>query len=394
MIDKLIGGHSVMTIILPIIHGMGWTAVGLSQLGALYTLLAAIATLGVLNRAKHVNNALPDVTIIKPLNGAHAALRDTLERFCQQDYPGKIQIVFGVHDAADPSIAIVRALQRAYPALDIDLVVDPRLHGNNRKTSNLVNIVGHAKHEVLILSDSDIIVDRTYVQTVVAALAEPGVGLVSCLYVGKDGPNLWSRLSAMAINYHFIPGAILGKALGLAQPCFGSTIAVRSDVLSRIGGFAAFADHLADDYEIGRAVRRLGLKIAMPPMVVSHICDEAKAGELIGREIRWGRTVRQIDPFGYAGSLITYPLPLALVALALLGPTQSMLGLVAMVLAMRIAFKFCIDAATGERAGSWWLIPFSDVLSFGVFIASFAVNSVGWHGTRFRVSREGALIHS
>ena len=310
-----------MVALLPFIHGLGWGAVALSQLGALYTLMAAVATLAVLNRAKRANDALPDVTIVKPLHGAESGLRDTLERFCQQDYPGRIQIVFGVHDAADPAIAIVHALQRAYPAIEIDLVIDSRLHGNNRKASNLINIAGQAKHEVLILSDSDIIVDRTYVQTVVAALSEPGVGLVSCLYVGKDDGNLWSRLAAMAINYQFIPSAILGKALGLAQPCFGSTIAVRTEVLSSIGGFAAFADHLADDYEIGRAVRRLGMRIAMPPMLVSHICDEAKAGELLGRELRWGRTVRQIDPIGYAGSLITYPLPLVLIGAALLGPS-------------------------------------------------------------------------
>ncbi|HEY5290203.1 MAG TPA: bacteriohopanetetrol glucosamine biosynthesis glycosyltransferase HpnI, partial [Caulobacteraceae bacterium] len=291
-------------------------------------------------------------------------------------------------------IDIVRDLQQAYPGLDIDLLIDPRIHGANLKASNLTNIAKSAKHEVLVLSDSDIIVDRSYIQTVVAALAEPGVGLVSCLYVGQERASLWSRLSAMAINYQFIPGAILGKAIGLAQPCFGATIAIRAEVLNQVGGFAAFADHLADDYEVGRAVRRLGLKIAMPPMVVSHICDETRARELIGRELRWGRTVRQISPLGYAGSLITYPLALTLIAAALLGPSPLMLILIGTILAMRIAFKFCIDAATGSHAGRWWLVPFSDLLAFGLFIASFGVNSVGWHGSRFRVSREGALLHS
>ena len=182
--------------------------------------------------------------------------------------------------------------------------------------------------------------------------------------------------------------------MAIAQPCFGSTIAIRADVLARVGGFAAFADHLADDYEIGRAVRGLGLKIAMPPMVVSHICDETRASQLIGRELRWGRTVRQINPVGYAGSLITYPLALTLIAALLLGPSPLMLGLVGAALAMRIAFKLCIDAATGASAGRWWLVPISDILAFGLFIASFGVNSVGWHGNRFRVSREGALLQS
>ncbi|HXV00677.1 MAG TPA: bacteriohopanetetrol glucosamine biosynthesis glycosyltransferase HpnI [Caulobacteraceae bacterium] len=383
-----------MNAFIPYVHGLGWVAIALSQLGALYSLLAAALTLGVLNRAKQANDAVPDVTIVKPLKGADTGLRDALERFCRQDYPGRLQIVFGVQDGADPAIAIVHALQKDYPGLDIGLVVDSRLHGANRKASNLINIVGKARHEVLILSDADILVDPTYVQTVVAALSEPGVGLVSCLYVGQSAGGLWSRLSAMAINYQFIPGAILGKTLGLAQPCFGSTIAMRSEVLASIGGLAAFADHLADDYEIGRAVRRLGLRIAMPPMLVSHQCNETRAGEFLRREVRWGRTVRQIDPLGYAGSVITYPLPLALLGALLLGPSPAMLALVGMVLTMRIAFKLCIDVATDTRAGAWWLLPVSDLLSFGVFVASFAVNRVGWRGARFRVSREGALIHS
>jgi ceramide glucosyltransferase len=383
-----------MSALISIIHALGWIAVGLSQLGALYTLLAALAAVGSLKRAKRAQALTPDVTIIKPLRGVHEGLGETLERFCRQDYPARIQILFGVHDAADPAIAVVRDLQKAYPGLDIDLLIDPRIHGANLKASNLINIAAAAKHDMLILSDSDIVVDRGYIRTVVDALAEPGVGLVSCLYVGKARAGLWSRLSAMAINYQFIPGAILGKAIGLAQPCFGSTIAIRADVLARVGGFAAFADHLADDYEIGRAVRGLGLRIAMPPMIVAHICDETRAGQLIGRELRWGRTVRQIDPLGYAGSLITYPLPLILIAAALLGPSPLMLALIGSALAMRIAFKLCVDAATGASAGRWWLVPVSDILAFGLFIASFGVNSVGWHGNRFRVTREGALLQS
>ena len=383
-----------MTILQSIFAGLGWAMVGLSVVGVIYLLLAALATRAALGKARTISEGpSPDVTIVKPLNGALPGLREILEGFCQQNYPGKIQIVFGVHDATDPAIAVVRELQTAYPKLAIDLVIDARIHGSNRKSTNLINIADSTRHELLILSDADIIVDQAYVRTVAAALSEPDVGLVSCLYVGKDNGRLWSRLSAMAINYRFMPSAILGKAAGLAEPSFGATIAIRSEVLARIGGFAAFADHLADDYEIGRSVRELGLKIAIPAMTVSHICDENSARELFRRELRSGRTVRQIDPVGYAGSLITYPLALILIATVLLGPTPIMLGLVGGVIAARIAFKLTIDAATGARAGVWWLLPVGDVLSFGLFVASFAVNRVGWHGSRFRVSREGALLH-
>jgi ceramide glucosyltransferase len=319
---------------------------------------------------------------------------EVLEGFCDQAYDAPVQILFGVHDITDPAVAVVAALKARRPDADIELVVDGAIHGTNRKVSNLINIAAHARHEVLVLSDADIAVTPDYLRHVAAALAGAGVGAVTCLYVGQQDQTLWSRLGAMAINYGFLPGAALGKALGIAQPCFGSTIALTTDTLARIGGLAAFANHLADDYEIGRAVRAQGLSVAIPPMVVSHVCIEADGIDLMAHELRWGRTVRQIDPAGYAGSLITYPLPLAMLAGALLGFTPQAGVLILIILEVRIACKLAMDAATGASAGRWWMIPARDILSFGVFIAGFAVNTVGWQGQRFRVGRDGVLSHS
>ena len=379
---------------LEVAHGLGFVVAAFAILGALYTATAAATALTAFRRPRRTPGVARAVTMIKPLKGVQAGLAQALERFCHQDYPGPIQIVFGVHDAADPAIGVVRELQRAHPSLDIELRIDPRIHGSNLKASNLINIVAAAKHDVLILSDADILVTADYVRTVVGALGEPGVGLVSTFYVGEARGGMWARLSAMAINYQFMPGAILSKMLGLEEPCFGSTIALTRDVLERVGGFATFADYLADDYEIGRAVRGLGLKIALPPMTVGHICDDARAGPMIDRELRWGRTVFQINPAGYAGSLITYPLPLALIAAALLGLAPYSLALVALALALRLGFRAAFDLATGATAGRWWWLPASDILAFGLFVASFGVKRVGWQGDRFRVSREGALLQS
>jgi ceramide glucosyltransferase len=200
----------------------------------------------------------------------------------------------------------------------------------------------------------------------------------------------------MAINHGFLPNAVLALTLGLARPCFGSTIALRVETLAEIGGLHAFADHLADDYEIGRAVRARGLAVVVPRMVVSHRCIEASGADLIDHELRWGRTVRQLEPAGYFASLITYPLPLALAAGVLLAPMAPALALALILIALgvRIACKFAMDVTTGAPAGHWWLIPARDVLSFGVFVASFAVNTVGWQGGRFRVGRDGVLSHT
>jgi ceramide glucosyltransferase len=196
----------------------------------------------------------------------------------------------------------------------------------------------------------------------------------------------------MVIDYQFLPSAVLGKAMGMANPCFGSTIAIQAEVLERIGGFLAFADHLADDYEIGRAVRKLGLAVDIPPMVVLHHSPESSGRELVSHELRWARTVRQIDAAGHAGSVVTHPLPLALIAAVLFGFSPFSLVIVAFALAVRLWSKIIIDRASGTRAGSWWLIPPRDVLSFGVFVSSFFVDTVRWQGRLFRVG-DGGVIH-
>ncbi len=377
-----------------LLHAIGLVLCALAGCGALYCLLAAGLVARFMAREGEARAPFPPVSLIKPLHGAPTGLAGALESFCRQDYPGETQILFGVQDAGDPAIGVVHQLQRRYPRLDIALVIDQRLHGTNRKVSNLINIARRARHGVLVMSDADIQVGPTYLRAVVGALAREGVGAASCLYVGTGGPDRWAKLSAMAIDYQFLPSVALGRAFGLARPCFGSTIAMTADVLAEIGGFEAFADHLADDYEIGRAVRARGYGVAVPPLVVSHLCTEASGTDLVAHELRWNRTVRQIDPAGYAGSAVTHPLALALIGALMLGLPGPALVLIFAIVAARTAAKLIIDAATGAGAGSCWLLPARDMLSFGVFLASFTVNTVGWQGRRFRVRRDGVLVHA
>ena len=334
---------------------------------------------------------LPPISILKPLRGGGGDLTDVLETFCIQTDASALQLVFGWQDEQDQAAMAVAALRSRRPDVDIACVVEPRVDGGNRKISNVVNICAETKYDTLVLSDADIAVGPDYLRRVVETLNRPGVGGVTCLYVGRAIAGGWSQLAAMAINYQFMTNVVVGVSLGLATPCFGSTIALTRETLNRIGGFAAFRDQLADDYEIGRAIRGLGLRVAIPPITVAHTCAEASLTALIDHEIRWARTVRVIDPAGHAGSIVTHALPFALIAGAMLGPSPISIALIFAVLGVRIAAKFAIDEATGARAGPWWLLPARDILSFGVFIASFLGSTVDWQGRRFRVSRDGVL---
>jgi len=363
----------------------------MAAFGALFTAAASLLFSRFVTRPRRELSWAPAVTVIKPLHGADAWLGESLETYCRQDYAGAVQILFGVHRKSDPAVAVVRDLQARHPNLDIGLVIDERLHGPNRKVSNLVNIQARASHPVLIMSDADVRVPPNYVRSIVAALGAPGVGAATCLYLGKGFGGIWSRAVAMAINYDFLPSAVLAKTLGLAQPCFGPTIAMTSQILREIGGLEAFARFLAEDYEIGRAVRARGYTIAIPTMTMTTVCTEKSIGELFTHELRWARTIRRIAGAGHVGSIVTHPLPLALIGATLLGWTLGPTGLVLAILGVRMLVKLRIDRATGAESGPWWLIPLRDMLSFGVFVASFSGAMVEWQGQRFRVGRDGVL---
>ena len=223
--------------------------------GVIYTMAAARCVKQFFRRASIAPSEFPAASILKPLHGDEEGLRDNMEALCRLDYPGQLEIIFGVQDPYDAAIDQVRKLQADYPQIDISLIVDKQEHGANRKISNVINITRSARHDILVLSDSDIGINPDYLHRIVAELDKPGVGLVTCLYRGQSQTGFWSRLASMAIDYSFLPSVIFGMKIGLAKPCFGSTMALRKATLEKIGGFEAFADHLADDNAIGEAVR-------------------------------------------------------------------------------------------------------------------------------------------
>ncbi len=336
------------------------------------------------------NSPQPPITILKPLHGVEPGLADRLAAFCRQDYAGAVQILCGARDATSPSVATVRAMQREHPDAPIELNVDPRRHGRNRKVSNLINMMPRARYDTIALSDSDILVHSGYLRGVAALLAPPQVGAVTCLYHGIGGGGLWSRLSALAINSHFLPQAMIAIALKLSKPCFGATIALDRSTLERIGGFGRFADDLADDYMIGMAVRAAGYDVVTAPFLVGHCCFEDSLRQLLRHQIRVARTIKSIDPIGYAGSIITHPFPLALIGM-LSGSTAAALVAVA-ALASRVAVNRCVERRFGLPRENLWLIPLQDIIAFGVYVASYFGATVHWRGADYRVAPDGTLI--
>lgn len=247
----------------------------------------------------------------------------------------------------------------------------------------------HAAHDVLVLSDSDMAVERTYLSGVLAALRAPGVGAVTCLYRGRGDAGFWSVLAAAGSSYQFLPNLAFAKAHGMAAPCMGSTIALRRETLEAIGGFARFADVLADDHALGQAVERLGLTVAMPPMVLTHAFADASLRDLWRHELRWAATVRGLAPTGYVGSIVTLPLPLALVALPF-HPVPALIAAAAS-LVVRLWTRRVADRHAGAATAPFWMMPLRDALSFAIFFASFFVRSIDWRGSALTMLGDGRV---
>jgi len=260
----------------------------------------------------------PPVSILKPLHGAESGLYGNLLSFADQDYPAH-QLVLGVRERADSALPVARAMIHHRPRCASELVIDRRANGSNLKVANLENMLPACRHNLLAIADADMRVGRDYLANVVAPLADQRIGLVTCLYTGTAGSGRWSQLAAMHVNYGFLPSALVGDAIGVGGGCFGATVALRRDVLERVGGLARLRNELADDHRLGSAVRALGLKVMLSRTLVENRVDEASLASLWRHELRWARTSRAMAPLGFAGSVITHTVPVTALAAGAFG---------------------------------------------------------------------------
>jgi ceramide glucosyltransferase len=370
---------------------MFWCGTALSGAAAAYAIAAAFAVRARLPSpvAATIHDA-PAVTILKPLCGAEHELYECLRSFCDQSYP-RFQVVFGVSDGNDPAIDVVGRLQREFPSIDLKLAVDRRQHGSSRKVSNLINMMPLASHDYLVISDSDVRVGRDYLSNVVSPLLDQDVGIVTCPYRGNPRKGLWSLLGSLFINDWFIPSVRVAAMSGSRAFAFGVTIAVRRQVLARIGGFASIANQLADDYRLGELTRRLGLRTVLSDVVVETCVDEQGFGELVRHELRWLRTIRAVRPIGYTLSFITFGVPVAVAGSVLAGGTLPALALSGLTVAARVLLHFRMRGKSQAPARSLLVLPLRDGLSLGLWVWGFMTRRVHWREDRYRVSSDGSV---
>jgi ceramide glucosyltransferase len=369
----------------------------LSLIAALSYIVAAILALLTWRRRRWPSElpSKPPVTILKPLCGAEPGLYGNLRSFCAQDYPN-FEIIFGVRDAADPACATVAHLMTEFASLPIRLIVDPELHGSNRKVSNLINMLRHTNHEWLVMADSDAIVSADYLSTVTTPLRDPDIGLVTCIYRAIPTGGVWSRVGAMYVNEWYMPLVLLTWLFGYRGYVSGQTLCIRQATLRAIGGLEVLANQLAEDYRLGQLVRGLNLKVELSPYLLEGGHYERNLQSMTSHELRWMRTIRALRPRSFLGVFLTFSFPLAVlgIAFAAASPTLSPVAwsLFALSLIARVALHVAHRARDVRTIlADLWLLPLNDILICWVWLRSLFTSRISWCNNQFDVGADGVM---
>lgn len=368
--------------------------IGCAVVAAGYQLFQLFAAWWFFRRAgrRRSPGALPPVTVLKPLKGQGVDLHANLASFCRQDYPAPVQIVFGVTDPTDPAVPIVQRLRREFPERDIVLSVGDA-PGANRKVANLRHMMRHARHPMLIMSDADIRVRPDYLRTMIAPLADPAIGLTCCLYRGVGRFGAPSVVESLFINTDFVPMVLTAQLVQRFRYAYGASIALRRDVLDRIGGFAAIADYLADDYVLGNRVARAGYRNLLLPYFVDTVLDAMTAGDVWRHLVRWSRTYRVQQPIGWFASVVTHATLWGVLTLLATGGAPLGLAVGGGAIGARLLCLAALLGALGERETlrRLWLVPAKDLLFSAIWLMAFLGRDVVWSDQRLRVERDGRM---
>jgi ceramide glucosyltransferase len=288
---------------------------------------------------------------------------------------------------------VAERLAAEFPSLPIDIVVNPQQHGNNHKISNLINMLEPARHEILVMADSDAFVGPDYLSTVTAPLSDPEVGLVTCTYLAVPTDGIWSRLGAMYINEWYLPSVLVAWLFGYEGYVSGQTMCMRQRTLRAIGGFRAIADHLADDHRLGELIRSLGLRIVLSPYRVEGVHHEQTLSSLARHEIRWMRTIHVLRPWSFRMIFLSFSLPLGALGLALAAVGGVHAGALWACFGITAVIRLALHCVYRDRRpfSDLWLLPLRDGLLCWVWFSSFFTSRITWRGAEFHVDGDGFL---
>jgi ceramide glucosyltransferase len=364
--------------------------------GSIYAVLCAVTALLFRRRAiaPALSAELPPVSVLKPIHGLEKDLAENLRSACRQDYP-QYQVVLSTQRLDDPALPTLRAIADEFGPARVTLAVADSKPVINGKIQNLLIGMSAARHDVLLISDSDVRLRPDYLRAIVAPLADPAIGCVCTLYRAVRAERWYEKLELLSLNADFTANLIFATVTGASSFCVGASVAFRRDTLNAIGGFSALGDYLAEDYRMGQRIEQLGRRIVILPYFVDTMVDLKTFSQWWGHQLYWDQTTKAARPTGFLATVITRAVPFALVyaALRLFDPLG--LTILAAATAIRLATAACVLwFALADREGlrALWLLPVRDIFGLASWALALTKRDFIWRGNRFGLERDGRIV--
>ena len=348
---------------------------------------------GKTNAGTSDHNFTPPVSNLKPLRGIDPEAYENFASFCRQDYPD-YELLFCVGEKDDPVVPILEKLARDFPERSIRVLFGTDSNAANDKVAKLARLVSEARHEIVVISDSDVRASPDYLRTVVAPLADPKVGAVTCFYVSTEARTLAQNLQTIGMVSDFYAGILVAKQLDGVKFALGPTIATTRTRLAGFGGYKAIENQPGDDLLVGRLIAEQGYEVKLLPYTILTVADYQSMSDLLHKRMRWVVVMRHMRPWGHLGLLFTQGLPWSLAAIAIHPSVGLVLGYLGTYLGLRLAMTWMVGIRGLKDRAVWrkmWLIPVWDAIAFCIWLVSFSRNSVRWRGGEYYI-RDGQLV--
>ena len=335
----------------------------------------------------------PPVTVLKPVKGLEKNLQSNLRTIGIQDYP-EYQVVYSVQDAEDPALPILQEIQEELGSERISVVISTVQAGANGKVNNLLGAIEEARHDIIIISDSDTYLRPDYLASLVAPLSNPDVGCVCTLFKLTRAKQWFEKMELLTINGDFIPSVIFAQVTGASNACLGPSIAIRKSTLQGLGGLESLADYLVEDYELGRRVWNSGKKMVILPYVIDAVVDLKSWRQWWNHQVYWEQNTYLARPGAFIATILIRTVPFALLFAMVQVGNPLGVSVVVGALAVRLLTAAITSLELGDREGikSLYLLPLRDIVGLIFWLLAFTQRTVVWRGVEFRLTSNGKMV--
>ena len=379
--------------LMQVLSGLQWLCLLPILGGSVYALLTIFTTPKFLSRTILQHDFFPAVSVFKPVRGLEKNLDRNLRSIAQQDYP-HYQVIYSVQDPNDAALPILRAIEAEFGPERITVVIDMVQTGANGKINNILGALPKAKHDILVISDSDTCLRPDYLKTLVSPLANPQVGCVCTPFKLTEAQSWYEALELLTINADFMPSVMFAEVTGASKACLGPSLAIRRSTLDNVGGLASLADYLVEDYELGRRVWTSGLQMVLLPYVIDAVVDLDGWGSWWRHQVYWDQNTFLARPAPFVATVLIRAVPFAVLFMLLQQGSLLSWG----ILLMTIAIRYCSAAIVArqlhdpESLRYLALLPIRDCFGLIFWALSFSQRTVTWRGVEYRLTERGKMV--